>query len=265
MEIPAAGNPGILNHSPLSNELFFQAQAERRTSPDGFEELYIGSRKIENRLYTDDQVRKLPQVAPSHVHAGEWAIRKRSSERLIRYLERKNKPLEILEVGCGNGWLSHRISAIKKSVVMGMDINRVEINQASRVFNERTNLSFWEGGLQSLLHQKKYDVIVFAASIQYFNPFESVMENALSMLKIDGEVHIMDSFFYKPQEIEKASHRSRLYYQSIGYGEMARFYFHHSQASLKRFKYRYLFNPAALAVRLFGNRHPFAWIRIRKS
>ncbi len=264
MEIPTTRDSGILNYVTLTNGFFLNAQADRHKSQDGFEKLYLGSRKIENRIYTDDQVRKLPWVAPSHEHASEWEIRKRSSERLIRYLKNKNKPLQILEVGCGNGWLSHRISCIRQSHVTGLDVNRFELKQARRVFSENTNLSFAEGDIHSLSAERAFDVIVFAASIQYFFSLDQVMDDAFSILKKEGEIHILDSFFYNAHEIEKARYRSHVYYKSIGFEEMSKFYFHHSILALKHFHFTYLYNPARITNFLFGNRHPFAWIRIRK-
>jgi protein-L-isoaspartate O-methyltransferase len=47
-----------------------------------------------------------------HRHYHEWQIRKASSNRLVKYLAKKQKILEILEVGCGNGWLSAKLSVI---------------------------------------------------------------------------------------------------------------------------------------------------------
>jgi ubiquinone/menaquinone biosynthesis C-methylase UbiE len=264
VEIPATRNSGILNFATLTNGFFLKAQADRHKSLDGFEKLYLSSRKIENRIYADDQVRKLPLVSPSHEHASEWEIRRRSSERLIRYLENKNKPLQILEVGCGNGWLSHRISSIHQSQVTGIDVNRFELNQAKRVFSENPNLSFSEGDIKSLSGVREFDIIVFAASIQYFYSLDEVMEDAFSILKKQGEIHIMDSFFYNAHEIEKARYRSHVYYKSIGFEEMSKFYFHHNVLALKSFNFTYLYNPARITNLLFGNRHPFAWIRIRK-
>ena len=68
--------------------------------------MYLASRKKENRIYSDEQVVQLPFIEPTHIHYHEWQVRKRSALRLIHYLEKKNKPLSILEIGCGNGWLS---------------------------------------------------------------------------------------------------------------------------------------------------------------
>src|ERR1700688_525276 len=104
-------------------------------SESNFEEIYIASRQSESRVYSDEQVAQLPFVEPSHIHYDEWQSRKRSSDRLKNYLENKNKPLSILEIGCGNGWLSARLVAIKNSTVTAIDINRTELNQARRVFS----------------------------------------------------------------------------------------------------------------------------------
>ena len=41
-----------------------------------FEEIYIALRKSENRIYTDEQVSKLPFIGPEHIHYDEWQARK---------------------------------------------------------------------------------------------------------------------------------------------------------------------------------------------
>src|SRR5215203_4755336 len=77
---------------------------------EAFEKLYMQLRKKEQRLYTDEEVRNLPQVIAAHPHFKEWQLRKKSCGRLIEYLDQKNKPLHILEIGCGNGWLSAQLA-----------------------------------------------------------------------------------------------------------------------------------------------------------
>jgi ubiquinone/menaquinone biosynthesis C-methylase UbiE len=265
LEIQTTRNSGILNHAPLSDEVLFQAGADLPTTGNKFEELYISSRKIENRIYTDEQVLKLPEVPVSHIHHAEWEIRKRSTRRLIRYLAKKNKPLKILEIGCGNGWFSREIATIKYSEVTGIDINAMEINQAKRVFKEWLNLSFYEGDIHLLKYKMKFDVIVFAASIQYFYSLKNILDEAFSILKDFGEIHILDSFFYHPDEIMKARLRSLEHYHSIGYEEMANFYFHHSATSFQQFNHKYLFNPESLVNRRIRKKRPFPWIRFKMS
>ena len=227
-----------------------------------FEKMYVASRRKESRIYSDDQVVLLPFIESSHVHYHEWQVRKRSASRLFKYLENKNVPLSILEVGCGNGWLSASLAELKNSKVTGIDINKVELDQAKKVFRDRANMNFTEGGLESVFFDKKFDVIIFAASIQYFPFFDQVIGKALSLLNQKGEIHILDSQFYHNKDLEQARLRSQFYYSSIGFGEMAKFYFHHGMNSIKGFRYKLLYNPSNIKNRIFSKRDPFPWIRI---
>src|ERR1700760_1446554 len=136
----------------------------RVPKPD-FEDLYIAARKQEKRLYTDEQLTRLPDIDPVHPYYPEWKIRKHSSERLVKYLERKRRNLRILEIGCGNGWLSAKLAGISDANVIGLDINQVEINQATRVF-KKSNLQFiYDTFNDNTFEDETFDVIVFAASL----------------------------------------------------------------------------------------------------
>ena len=226
-----------------------------------FEDLYLAVRQKERRVYTDEQLRMLPDIDPLHIHAGEWKIRKRSAIRLVDHLRKKRKSLRILEVGCGNGWLSFKLSDIPGALVTGLDINQVEINQASRVF-DRANLDFvYDAFNDNTFQGTRFDVIVFAASLQYFPSVKAILELALSLLNTGGEVHIMDTHFYKPEEISKAYTRTRNYYNGLGYPQMAEHYFHHTIDELSGFKYHILVNPDS-AINLLGKKGPFHWITI---
>jgi ubiquinone/menaquinone biosynthesis C-methylase UbiE len=260
VEVPATGVAGILS----KNKMFIN-NLSISISESNFEEIYIASRQSESRVYSDEQVAQLPFVDLNHIHSDEWQSRKRSSDRLKNYLENKNNPLCILEIGCGNGWLSARLAAIKNSTVTGIDINRTELNQARRVFSMVDNIYFKEGGLKDIAADKKFDVIVFAASIQYFPSFERIIRDSLSFLNNKGEIHILDSHFYYPKELESAKQRSLAYYYSTGFEEMAAFYFHHSYDSLRNFKYKIIFNPYCLKSKMFRKNDPFPWICIKAS
>ena len=109
----------------------------------------------------------------------------------------------------------------------------------------------------------KFDVIVFAASLQYFPSVKAIMDQALSLLNPGGEVHIMDTHFYKPEEISKAYARTRNYYNSLGYSQMAEQYFHHSIDELSGLKHHILLNPDSI-LNLLGKKGPFHWITINQ-
>lgn len=230
---------------------------------DAFTEQYIALRRKEQRLYSDDEVRKLPSVSILHPHYKEWVSRKRSCNRLLKHLSRLNMPLRILETGCGNGWLSHQLSTIKKTTVTGYDINQLELYQARKVFGDRANLQFTSK--DPFIETAKYDVIIFAASIQYFESLAEIVSKAMYRLQPGGAIHIIDTHFYQPAEVPAAQKRTEDYFASIGFGSMSANYFHHSLEDLKSFDYRILYSPRSFWNRLLQRKDPFYWVCIKKN
>lgn len=226
----------------------------------GFEELYTAVRAYEEKIYTDAQLASLPDFS---IYSKEWEVRRRSSNRLLAYLGKKRKFLKILEVGCGNGWLSAKMAGLPKTYVTGLDINMAEINQANRVF-KMPNLEFtYDAFNENTFDKERFDVIVFAASLQYFSSVVSVLRQAERLLNRGGEIHIVDTPFYDTEEALEAAVRCRHYYEDMGIPEMADHYFHHSISEFWGFKYRILFNPTSLLNRLF-KKGPFYWISITR-
>ena len=231
-----------------------------------FTQQYFLLRKSEGRIYSDKEVAGLPAIDKEHKHFYEWQVRKDSSNRLVKYLLKKKKAFKILEVGCGNGWLSAKLSAISLSRVTGIDINSEELNQAKRVFSQIENLEFFNCSLQDeIVSDRQFDIIVFAASIQYFSSLEKVLGESLKVLKPGGEVHIIDSHLYKQNETDAARLRSHDYYNAIGFPEMNDQYFHHSLEGLKSFNHDILYDPGSIINKFKKNKNPFYWICIRSN
>jgi 2-polyprenyl-3-methyl-5-hydroxy-6-metoxy-1,4-benzoquinol methylase len=229
-----------------------------------FEQQYIAVRKAENRLYKDEAVAQLPAIHSHHPHSREWAIRKKSCTALTKFLSKKNKPLAILEVGCGNGWLCHQLALIPQSTVTGIDVNTIELKQAASVFNKIKNLSFTTASLSNFVSNIQYDAIIFAASIQYFPSLSEIIEAALQQTAPGGEVHILDSPFYKSEAAAMdAEERSLQHYQQLGYPEMAVYYFHQSISDLPQHA-TVQYNPQHWRSRLTRPHNPFPWFIIKK-
>lgn len=228
-----------------------------------FEKHYISIRKKESRVYTNDEVVLLPDISQRHIHYKEWLVRKRSAERLVRYLKEKNKPLKIAEVGCGNGWLSAKLADIDNTRVTGIDINLTELKQAGEVFN-KPNLRFVYGDIHDRSIPGDFDIVVFAASIQYFPSLKDIVSSTFSLLKDEGEIHILDSPFYKEKEAGNAIERTKKYYASAGIPEMAGYYFHHTLTDLAILKYSILSRGNGLMNKILRTTDPFPWIRITK-
>jgi ubiquinone/menaquinone biosynthesis C-methylase UbiE len=236
----------------------------KHINPDNFETAYIRLRKWEKRMYSDKEVAQLPVVAATHPYYKEWQLRKESSKKLIDYLKKRNQRTNILEVGCGNGWLAAKLADIERSNVVGIDINNEELEQAKRVFSHVSNLQFYYSNLNELdENEMKFDIIVFAAAIQYFNSLKNIITNSLMHLNKDGEIHIIDSPFYTLSQLAAAKQRTLFYYQSAGFPEMANKYFHHSLDDLENYNYSIHYDPNSLFNKFLRNKNPFYWISIK--
>jgi 2-polyprenyl-3-methyl-5-hydroxy-6-metoxy-1,4-benzoquinol methylase len=228
-----------------------------------FEDLYLTVRNKEGRFYTDEEVAALPDIYSIHPYYHEWEMRKRSSNRLVTYLQKKNKPLSILEIGCGNGWLSAKLAGLKDALVTGIDANQPEIEQARRVFNS-TSVRFIYGNFNAETFGKhlKFDVILFAASFQYFPSAKAILQEAMQLLNPDGEVHIIDTHFYTAETAKSSASRSKNYYSNMGVAEMASHYFHHSLVGLEGFNHKVLFDPNNMINRI-TKKDVFYWVMIK--
>lgn len=227
-------------------------------------ELYLSVRAKEGRLYPDEIAARLPQVPPNHPLAQEWQARADSCLRLKRYLARLRRPLAILELGCGNGWLSSQLAKLPEAWVCGLDFYSPELTQAVRLFSS-PNLMFLAADIFSApFRRPTFDVIVLASVIQYFPDLAALLHALLPLLKPGGEIHLLDSPLYRSSDITAARQRTQAYFMALGYPHMAELYFHHLLSDLQEFSARCLYRPNSLRIRLkrgIGRAvSPFPWI-----
>ncbi len=229
-----------------------------------FKKVYTRLRQKEGRMYSDEEVASLPFINSNHQHYKEWVIRKNSCKALVNYIKQKGIFLNILEVGCGNGWLAAQLATAVDAEVTGLDINSKELKQAKRVFIKIPGLNFIQGGLESdHLIDKKFDLIVFAASIQYFQSLKQVIEIAIEHLTLMGEIHIMDSPFYQQDELSAARQRTKAYYNDLGFAEMVDHYHHHTISELDGFQYKIVQHPGSWKNKFAIKKKPFYWVMIK--
>lgn len=237
---------------------------------DPFEQRYLDVRRREGRLYSDVQVRTLPQPPGALGASHEWRVRAESCRRLLRHLRARGGDGPLLELGCGNGWLSHRLASGLQREVCGIDVNRTELAQAARVFADTPRLSFVAGDILRLpLPAQRFDVVVVPACLQYFADPRALIARLLHLLQHNGELHILDSPFYADAEQARASAaRSLRYFSDLGCAELAQQYHQHTDAVLEGLVLRRLFDPRRLSVRCLRAlrwRQPhFPWLCIRK-
>ncbi|MBC3845570.1 class I SAM-dependent methyltransferase [Winogradskyella echinorum] len=229
---------------------------------NSFSDVYIAVRQKEQRILTDKEVALLPKLKRN-----EWEFRVKSTERFINYIDSKKEALNILDVGCGNGWFTNAISNVsEKNKVIGLDVNRNELEQAARVF-KRQNLQYVycdifkkESGFK-----QQFDIITLNSCVQYFPDFRKLISTLKMFLKPNGEIHIIDSPFYKASQITEAKQRTLNYYNKLGFPEMASHYFHHSIDNLDEFEHLYTNKHKLLNKILNKKDSPFPWIRFIKQ
>lgn len=230
---------------------------------ENFEKHYLKVRRKENRVYSDAEVRELPDTFFYNLHRQEWELRKKSLQRLVQYLKKRDKPARVLDLGCGNGWISGNLAKLQHLEITGLDVNLFELEQGARVF-DFPNLKFAYGNIfEDILPLASFDYIILASAIQYFPNLPQLLNRCRQFLAQGGEIHILDSSLYQEKEVEEAQERTLKYYQSISCEEMAERYFHHLQTDIQAFDFSFLYRPGGFFSKLRGKQDaPFPWIRI---
>jgi len=222
-----------------------------------FSGLYLAVREREGRIFPDEQVAGLPDLPRNHPLHKEWKLRQKSAARFLKYLSKK-PACRILDVGCGNGWFSNLMAQTGHRVT-GTDVNLPELEQAARVFTSE-NLDFVYADLFRAKFGERFDLIVFNSCLQYFSEVEKILAAMRALLAEGGEIHILDSPFYHPDERENAQMRTSAYYSALGFPEMAAHYFHHFLPQQGSFRVHY--KPRKW-LRKLQNDSPFYWISVQ--
>ncbi len=193
--------------------------------PTDFEQVYAAVRASEGRLLNDDAVARLPEGARL-TQAAEWRVRALGCARLIDALREAGRPLRILEVGCGNGWLSARLHRAGHEL-LGIDPFTAELLQAARVFAAGPRFARADA-FSASLPPDTFDAVVFAASLPYFPDARAVLQRALELLAPGGRVHVLDSMLYaRASRAAEARERSARYYAHLGQPAMVAHYHAH--------------------------------------
>ncbi len=233
---------------------------------EGFEAAYINARKSEGRLYPDEIVRELPWIPADHPQNQEWRLRQRNVEQLLVHLDEK-KANSILDLGCGNGWLTHQLlHSGGAGFVLGLDVNATELEQAQSLFGNKGCQFAYGDIFKAKLKQAPFDAIVLASCAQYFPNLEALLNRLAKLLAPAGEIHLLDTPIYDTDAVAEARERTLQYYEAEGKQAMQSFYHHHDWSNLSAFNYELKYNPTTLLNRirrkLGQSLSPFPWLII---
>ncbi|HXQ36690.1 MAG TPA: class I SAM-dependent methyltransferase [Anaerolineales bacterium] len=143
------------------------------------------------RLYTADEYRGLPNIKADNPQAQVWRVRQESYYRLITLLPRKS--LSILDLGAGNGWLSHCLAKLGHHLVAvdWLDDEHDGLGAYRHYPVQYTSVQADFDALPFMADQ--FDAVIFNASLHYSNNVERTLRHACRMLNHNGRIYVMDS------------------------------------------------------------------------
>jgi len=169
-----------------------------------FGEAYASHRESEGRRLTDDALAELPYVARGPL-ARQWGVRARTFDSFMRRVlrperTRLRRPLSLLDLGAGNGWLSYR-AAIEGDAAIALDIRADSVDGlgAAAALARRTQDRFRcvRASFQSIpLDDSAVDIAVFNASLHYATDLGTALAEAGRVVRPGGCIAILDSPFY---------------------------------------------------------------------
>jgi SAM-dependent methyltransferase len=137
--------------------------------------------------------------------AGQWAIRARTFDAFVRRVvsplaKKRARPLVVLDLGAGNGWLSGRLArAGHLCVALDLRVDDVDGLAAGAPF--RRHLPRMFGRVSSSFDAlpfgpTHFDLVVFDASLHLAEGLAKVLGEAARVTARGGAVAILDSPFY---------------------------------------------------------------------
>lgn len=170
---------------------------------------YETVRRFEGRGSADESYyRTLPYHASS-----DWKIRAASFNAFVKQvmipIEKNKTPLQILDLGAGNSWLSNQLACRGHAVAaVDLTINDFDGLGCHR-FYESTFVSAQAEFDYLPLPDKSVDIVLFNASLHYSVNYEQTLSEAQRVLDVDGKLIVLDSPVYHDASSGRSMVRER--------------------------------------------------------
>jgi SAM-dependent methyltransferase len=171
-----------------------------------FLEEYRYIRHAEGRGSDDSEYyRALPFVDISGRSGAMWAMRARTysyfAAKVLRLKERKEKrPLDILDLGAGNCWLSYRLS-LRHHRTLAVDIFSDDRDGLRAARHYPIRFPVVEAEFDHLPFSPGiFDLAIFNASLHYSTDYVKTLSEVRRCLRTGGAVVILDSPIYRLRE-----------------------------------------------------------------
>jgi len=151
------------------------------------------------RVSRPEYYQMLPSVPPDDPHAPEWRLRRESFERLHRRILPSvgPEPIRVLDVGAGNGWLSHRLASLGHQVV-AVDRLDDELDGLGAWRHYATRFVPVQADFDALpFAPGQFNLVVFNGSLHYSPNVAASLARAHRMLAPGGALAVMDSPMFR--------------------------------------------------------------------
>ena len=145
--------------------------------------------------------RALPFDDLSGQFAADWQIRARSfrafAQHVLQPREREfNRPLRILDLGAGNGWLSYRL-AQRGHIAAAIDLLVNPQDGLGAYVHYDATFTPVQAEFDRLpFDAAQFDLTIFNASLHYAVNYETTLREALRVLQPGGQIVVLDSPVY---------------------------------------------------------------------
>ena len=166
---------------------------------------YAAHRQAEGRGYEGDELLALPYIQSGPL-ARQWGVRARTFDAFMARLVRPmaagaRRPLELLDLGAGNGWLSYRVAREgHRATALDIRADNVDGLGAAHPFLERAAGGMWitVAPFDDIpAPDASFDIAVFNASLHYATDLPAVVAEAARVVRPGGLLAILDSPFYR--------------------------------------------------------------------
>jgi len=139
--------------------------------------------------------RALPHVDQDDPQRNIWCIRECSFERLLRLIG-NGKPLKILDVGAGNGWLANQL-ARQGHTLAALDLADDSRDGLGARVHYETSFEAYQAEFDRMpFGEAQFDVVIFNAALHYADALSVTLREARRVMRSDGSIMVMDSPFY---------------------------------------------------------------------
>jgi 2-polyprenyl-3-methyl-5-hydroxy-6-metoxy-1,4-benzoquinol methylase len=145
--------------------------------------------------------RSLPYVDRRDAESATWRVRQQSFGNLRRVLKRPGRRrLRILDLGAGNGWLSHRL-ALDGHACVAVDWLDDQEDGLAAARHSPVGFTCLQADFDDLpLASQQFDVAIFNASLHYSTDPSATLRRARTSLVAGGMLVVMDSPVFTSDE-----------------------------------------------------------------